>query len=420
MDDKADNTAGNSVAPATNRRLTGDGTAEILFSLRWLEGAIRHCCIHFGQRVSMWRDIFPPAIYDQLVDREQSAEATSSLTESDFHAPYDNRLLIALRAEQFQPVIRQNGQQLTPQPGRFYPQGFLRGVPGIFASSTAAARFVGHDRDRLVFDLNHPLAGHALHVTARIEKIVSAKTERGGRCEHWLETMSAAGPGMQCRYQNRPTHFFDAPPLPRIDERPDGQFYHQPRLVHHLDERARLLLSNQYGDLIETGADVLDLMASWESHLPESLAVSSLTVVGLNEVELHRNPRATNHLVHDLNELPLLPLADAACDVIICTASIEYLIDPVAVLKEAGRLLRPGGTLIISFSNRWFAPKTITLWPELHECERLGFVRELLEQAGCFTIGSTTTIRGYPRPEDDPYPELPHADPLFIITAHKK
>jgi SAM-dependent methyltransferase len=46
-----------------------------------------------------------------------------------------------------------------------------------------------------------------------------------------------------------------------------------------------------------------------------------------------------------------LPFADASFDVVLCAQVIEHLLDPGAGLEELARVLRPGGTLILTTDN---------------------------------------------------------------------
>jgi SAM-dependent methyltransferase len=48
---------------------------------------------------------------------------------------------------------------------------------------------------------------------------------------------------------------------------------------------------------------------------------------------------------------PRLPVADGAADVVIMSELIEHLVDPDSVLEEAWRVLKPGGTLLLSTPN---------------------------------------------------------------------
>ena len=83
------------------------------------------------------------------------------------------------------------------------------------------------------------------------------------------------------------------------------------------------------------------------------------------------------------------------------------------------RVLVPGGVLALAFSNRWFPPKAIQIWTELHEFERLGMVMEMFKRTPGFSNMHTLTRRGQPRPEDDPHQEINESDPVFMACATK-
>ena len=173
-----------------------------------------------------------------------------------------------------------------------------------------------------------------------------------------------------------PDGFFD-----RADPSPDGDFYAAPRLVTHLDDRAITAVGALYVELGVEG-DVLDLMSSWVSHL--LTPPRSLTVLGLNAVELAANPMAGARVVHDLNATPELPFEDAAFDAVLNCVSIDYLVRPVEVLGEVARVLRPGGLSVCTFSNRCFPTKAVRGWLTVDEQDRPGVVAEYHRQAGGF------------------------------------
>ncbi len=50
--------------------------------------------------------------------------------------------------------------------------------------------------------------------------------------------------------------------------------------------------------------------------------------------------------------LERLPLADAEFDLVVSVQVLEHLLDPAAGLKELARVLKPGGTLLLSTDNR--------------------------------------------------------------------
>lgn len=174
----------------------------------------------------------------------------------------------------------------------------------------------------------------------------------------------------------------------RVDSSPDSQFYASPRLVNHIDDGAIAALGELYAELgLDGGAGeprrILDLMSSWTSHLVS--APAELVVLGMNQVELDANPMATQRIVQDLNTDPRLPLVDSSVDGVLCCVSVDYLIRPVEVLREAARVLRPGSPIVLTFSNRCFPSKAIQGWLATDDATHGAIVCEYLRLAGGFT-----------------------------------
>ncbi|MRR49542.1 MAG: class I SAM-dependent methyltransferase [Rhodocyclaceae bacterium] len=268
--------------------------------------------------------------------------------------------------------------------------------------------------ERILFaaDSGHPLAGRRIRVGVLAHGALEAPID--GHLD--LASLAAArGCGLQA-WPPQNAHSMRLPRHERGDERDDGIFYAQPRRVHHIDSRARQELAALYGRLLTPGSRVLDLMAGWRSHLPDcGLAVTGL---GMNDEEMADNPVLAEYRVHDLNRKPHLPLADAAFDAVVCSLSIEYLTQPMEVLADVRRVLRPGGLFVVSFSERWFPTKAIGLWLQLQPFERLGLVLDWLRQAG-FTDLSSESLRGWPRPPGDIYiNRTPFSDPLYAAWGH--
>ncbi|MBO3270328.1 class I SAM-dependent methyltransferase [Hymenobacter defluvii] len=168
----------------------------------------------------------------------------------------------------------------------------------------------------------------------------------------------------------------------RQDETPDADFYHFPRFVTHIDEGAIAAVTQLYREYLPANGAVLDLMSSWISHLPEEVAYQRVVGLGMNEQELRANLRLSSYVVQDLNQTPTLPFADNEFDGAGICVSIDYLTQPVEVLRELARVLRTEAPLVITFSNRCFPSKAIAAWHALDDRGHLALVQRYLETAG--------------------------------------
>jgi len=207
-------------------------------------------------------------------------------------------------------------------------------------------------------------------------------------------------------YAGFPAGFFD-----RADDTPDEVFYTPTRLVTHIDDRAIAAVGALYAELGIDGSAaaprrVLDLMSSWVSHFRTPPA--ELVVLGMNAEELAANAAATERLMHDLNADPRVPLPDADVDAAVCCVSIDYLTRPIEVLTDVGRVLRPGGTLAITYSNRCFPTKAVRGWLATDDEQHGLVVAELVRRTGLFG-----------EPEVSLRTEPGRGDPLYAVVARR-
>jgi len=147
----------------------------------------------------------------------------------------------------------------------------------------------------------------------------------------------------------------------RLDNKPDSTFYAEPRLVEHVDEAAVKTMTRFISSFVSSTDSVLDLCSSWTSHIEPNISKNLKRVAGLgmNAKELEMNPILTEWTVMDLNAIqnPILPYENESFDTVLCQLSIDYLIHPLEVMREVGRVLKVGGRVAILFSNRLFIQK---------------------------------------------------------------
>ena len=191
----------------------------------------------------------------------------------------------------------------------------------------------------------------------------------------------------------------------RADESPDREFYVEPRFVTHIDDQTIAALTEFYRTFIPRRADVLDVMSSWISHLPDD-AYGHIAGLGMNPDELAANPRLEEFVVHDLNEEPKLPFAAATFDRALIAVSIQYLVRPIETLRSIHEVLRPGGRICIAMSHRLFPTKAIAAFSQLPPEDRIAIVQVYLRESGFEEISFI-----------DRSP--PAADPLWIVTGSR-
>lgn len=185
----------------------------------------------------------------------------------------------------------------------------------------------------------------------------------------------------------------------KLDASDDARFYRQPRFVHHVDEPFRERLIELYHEHLPSGGAILDLMSSHVSHLPEEMGFDRVVGHGMNERELAANPRLDEYFLQNLNREQRLSFPSEAFDAVTIAVSAQYLQYPEAVFAEVGRVLRPGGPVIVSFSNRMFPTKAIRAWRTASMDGRAALVKRYLTAAGGF--GTPEVIRA--RPGSDPF-----------------
>lgn len=399
--------------------ITQDSVVTAYFEISWESAHAAHVERYLAHEVSFVRDILPLGLKSRMRGLGPGDSVELALDPSEIPGFKPGKVLDMPIARFKGPFL--HNRQIKPRLGRFYPQHLIENVPGTRPDSDAPFRVVATDKAGFKADLNHPMAGRDVRIKATVVDIrpPSGKT---GTLRRWSDILFN-GPGMQARLADTPTDFFSEEPFARDDESDDALFHALPWPVAPLGSQARENLTAIHAGLLADAADILDLMAGHDSHLPDGPTPRSVTGLGMNAQAMAGNPALTASVVHDLNQNPELPFADASFDAILCTMAVEYLIHPFEVFEAAARTLRPGGILVLSFSNRWFEPKAIHVWSELHEFERMGLVSQYFAHSERFGDVRTISERGWSSPvdtQDQDFPRPTENDPIYAVWARVK
>lgn len=302
--------------------------------------------------------------------------------------------------------------RIEPLAGRFYPRMLFGRLLGSPRDARPVRLIASNPENRtLRVDPNHPLADQQVQMFLRHTQHAAAPGIR------LIELFD--GPGMQYPRDDSARPYFSEGALQRVDNTDDAAFYARPRLTQHLDARCRAEIGSLYGRPLQPGMRILDLMTSIDSHLSAAPAGLQVSGLGMNPEELAANPSLTERVVKDLNACTHLPWPDGSFDCVVSTASVEYLTQPAAIFAEVLRVLQPGGTFAIAFSDRWFPGKAIRVWGEIHPFERMALVLGLLREAGFGELRSES-LRGCLRPPDDKYiSQRNFSDPMFAVWGRK-
>jgi len=201
--------------------------------------------------------------------------------------------------------------------------------------------------------------------------------------------------------------------LERQDEMSDSIFYETPRFVTHIDEFAIESLMNYYDVNLKSDTTIVDLCSSWISHLPNQLNFKNVIGMGMNEKELEKNKKLNEYHVQDLNKDPQLKMIQSnSVDSVLCTVSVDYLTRPFEVFSEVHRILKPGGSFIVSFSNRMFATKAIKAWIRTNDPAHLYIVTYYFHVSAKWEKLTVSDIT-------QKHPVNEHKDPMYLLHAIK-
>ena len=179
--------------------ITEDSLADIEFQIQWKSDEAGHE-ERFFTRINLWRDILPPGMHEQLIGKLPGVQIEAAFTGKDKLLPPAPSNRITVKRGRFK------ADHVEPKYGRFYPLGLLDGLANVFPGNIKPFRVIGLDNGSITADLNHPLSGYDLTLSAVVHDSLIKPYDRGGECSMLMECL-ADGPGMQVRGNGRPTDF---------------------------------------------------------------------------------------------------------------------------------------------------------------------------------------------------------------------
>ena len=171
----------------------------------------------------------------------------------------------------------------------------------------------------------------------------------------------------------------------RADQQFETTAGHETALADSIDAAAIAAVTELYREILPAGGAILDLMSGWVSHLPPEIPYGRVVGLGLDASEMAENPFLDEWLVQDLNRDPRLPFATAEFDGAAICVSVQHLARPCEVIREVGRVLKPGAPLVVTFSNRCLPARAIGCWCLHDDTGHLCLIAHYFAEAGNWT-----------------------------------
>jgi SAM-dependent methyltransferase len=176
--------------------------------------------------------------------------------------------------------------------------------------------------------------------------------------------------------------------------------------VGRVDDAAMAAITDLYRDVMPAGGAILDVLSTGFAHLPPEIDYRRVVGLGSDACALAENPFLDEWRVQDLNSDPRLPYGSGEFDGATICGAVQHLTRPAEVMREIGRVLRPGAPLVVAFSNRCLCTTAIGCWRLLDDAGRLCLVARFVVDAG-----NWTDIRCLDRTPPG------GGDPLYAIVA---
>ena len=124
------------------KRINSDAVADLEFQLKWESSNAVHTEFYSAHNVNMWRDRFPPILFNKISGSSLGQEITVDFNPGEFTSNYDPGKTFSIKERQFNRRFMPH-QIIEPRMGRFYPKGILKDVVGVFPQNLQPFRCVG-------------------------------------------------------------------------------------------------------------------------------------------------------------------------------------------------------------------------------------------------------------------------------------
>ena len=176
------------------------------------------------------------------------------------------------------------------------------------------------------------------------------------------------------------------PPIPSLTahEQRHGPASGPGGLFPRVDAVAVAAITDLYRQVMPVGGAILDVMSSWVSHLPPEVHYRRIVGLGGDVGALAENAFLDEWRVQDLNQDPTMHFAAGEFDGAAICGAVQNLIRPAEVIREIGRVLKPGAPLVVTFSNRCLCTTAIGCWRLFDDTGHLSLVARYFVEAGNF------------------------------------
>ncbi len=158
---------------------------------------------------------------------------------------------------------------------------------------------------------------------------------------------------------------------------------------------------SRLGDLVDLGTGTGRILELFSPRVGRGTGIDSSREM-LNVARANLSARGIGNCQVRLGDLYDVPMDSGCADVVTLHHVLHFLDDPAAAIREASRLLRPRGRLLIVD----FAPHGLEFLRTQHAHRRLGFADEEMEN-WCKSAGLTTfDVRHLQTAGDDPHETL--------------